>query len=143
MKRIKRKSNPDYEYSYFIFRPVFTIGGDEDIEVLSGATIDKENVWTFARDFERAWSEHTFESVQEALKFLRRMQRRKVRDYKSSSRKEEYIVSPEIVTPLYLRDDKYNGQEVYEVLGGEEVDGEEYSDYVKFVAYIGYHKIEV
>ena len=73
MKKVqKRRKNPEYEYNYFIFRPITTTGGDEDIEVLSSAeTEDGETVYSFAQYFDGMFSELNFASEIDALNFLR------------------------------------------------------------------------
>lgn len=138
----KTKRNPDYNYTYFIFKPVFTVGGDEDIEVLSERTEDGESSFTFARDFERAWSGLEFGSVETALNFLREIKENKVEDAKGY-RKKEYIVNPDIITDLYLYNTKYKGMEVEEVVGGEDASESDHANSIKFVAYIGYTRTEV
>ena len=145
MKRIKRRNNPEYEYVYFIFRPITTFGGDSDIEVLSGGQLDSEDgetVYRYARDYERMWSELTFETKEDALEALRKFKKSKELEY-GHHRKPQYIVNPDIVTDLYLNTTVVDGTEVEEVLGGERVDGEPYSNYLKFVAYIGHQTIKI
>ena len=153
MRKIKRKSNPDYEYRYFIFKPVFTLAGDEDIEVLSSYNLENkydheddvkvtDTVYKYARDFERHWSEETFESATEALQFLEHLRKKKVKEH-GYSNKEKYIVDPALITSLYLNQVEYNGIETLEVVAGERVRSDhDNSHYLKFVAYIGHYKIE-
>lgn len=154
MRKIKRKSNPEYEYVYFIFRPLVTVGGDEDIEVLSSYHLEDEYdreddvkvtkaVYKFARDFERHWAEETFESAAEALAFLEMLRKKKVKEHGYSHR-EKHIVDPSLVTSLYLNQTEYNGIETLEVVAGERVDfNHNNSMYLKFVAYIGYHTVKI
>jgi len=145
MKNLRRKrNNPDYRYTYYIFKPVFTIGGDEDIEVLSSRDGEDENdiSYAFARDFERQWSSLEFGSVETALEFMRELKLNNVEDAKGSHRRKEYLVNPAIITDLYLYNTKYQGMEVEEILGGEDAMDSETANFIKFVAYIGYNKIE-
>lgn len=138
MKRIKRKSNPEYEYVYFIFRPVTTVAGDSDIEVLSEAkSEDNEIAYRYARDYERQWSELTFETKEEALEALIKFKKRKQLEY-GYSRRPNYIVNPDLVGELYLNWDEFEGKEVLEVVGVEHD-----SYYLRFVAYIGHHTIKI
>lgn len=143
MKRPKKRKNPDYNYTYFIFKPVTTAGGDSDIEILSEAKLESEGdekVYRYARSFERMWSELHFETAQEALAALRYFKENKEVEFNRGIRKPIYIVNPDIVTDLYLNDTIIRGKDVIEVVGGEEVDDNDYSDYIKTVAYIGYYR---
>lgn len=137
---MRKRSNPDYEYRYFIFKPVFTVAGNEDIETLSIGTIDNTNYFTFARDYERSWESMEFESIQDALRFLRKAFRWKYKDYKN----DKPLVNQDLITDLYINQVEYNDRETYEVVGGEKIDDkDEFSLYLKFVAYIGYTPFKI
>jgi len=137
----KMRRNPEYRYYYYIGRPIQTIGGQDDIEVLSEHydPEDNETYYKYARSFEGGWTELNFESIEEALDFLRKMKDEGVLNYGTGRYRPEYIVNQKITTDLYLY---YLENDLVEVVGGEEVIANSpHTNHIKYVATIYYGKI--